>query len=62
MLIYNKKFSVTPLTTHIPIKYVAKITKKKIYNNVLSINKFYNKVLKKKLKLAILASTHIVKQ
>ena len=53
MLIYNKKFSVTPLTTHIPIKYVAKkITKKKIYNNVLSINKFYNKVLKKKLKLA----------
>tara|TARA_B100000123_G_C25697054_1_gene413571 strand:- start:263 stop:1225 length:963 start_codon:yes stop_codon:yes gene_type:complete len=55
MLIYNKKFSVTPLTTHIPIKYVAKkITKKKIYNNVLSINKFYNKVLKKKLKLAIL--------
>ena len=55
MLIYNKKFSVTPLTTHIPIKYVAKkIIKKKIYNNVLSINKFYNKVLKKKLKLAIL--------
>ena len=30
MLIYNEKLSVTPLTTHIPIKYVAKKIKKKI--------------------------------
>ena len=25
MLIYNKKFSVSPLTTHVPLKYVTKI-------------------------------------
>ena len=30
MLIYNENLSVSPLTTHIPIKYVSKkITKKK---------------------------------
>ena len=32
MLIYNKKLSVSPITTHIPIKYVTKkINKKKNY-------------------------------
>ncbi len=55
MLIYNKKFSVTPLTTHVPIKYVTKkITKKKIYNNILSLNRFYSKVLKRKIAVAVL--------
>ena len=40
MLIYNKKISVSPLTTHIPIKFVAKnVTKTKIINNV---TKFIN--------------------
>ena len=24
MIIYNKKLSVSPITTHIPIKYIAK--------------------------------------
>ena len=55
MLIYNESFSVTPLTTHIPLKYVnKKITQNKINENVVRINDFYNKKLKKKIKLAIL--------
>ena len=29
MLIYNKKMSVSPITTHIPIKYVSKKINKK---------------------------------
>ena len=55
MLIYNDKLSVSPLTTHIPIKYVTKnITKNKILNNVLKINKFYKQILKNKVKFALL--------
>ena len=30
MLIYNNKLSVSPLTTHIPLKYVEKISKKRL--------------------------------
>ncbi len=42
MLIYNKDLSVSPLTTHVPIKYVSKkIKKKKIFDNVKLINNFY---------------------
>ena len=55
MLIYNSKISVSPLTTHIPIKYVAKrISKTKIVNNVLNLNNFYINILKKKARFAIL--------
>lgn len=55
MLIYNEKLSVSPITTHLPIKNVAKnITKKKIINSVLEINEFYKKIKKKKPKIAIL--------
>ena len=55
MLIYNENLSVSPLTTHIPIKYVSKkITKKKIINNILTIDKFYKKYLGKKAKFAVL--------
>ena len=55
MLIYNEKLSVSPITTHIPIKNVAKnITKKKIINSVQEINEFYKKIIKKKPKIAIL--------
>ncbi len=55
MLIYNDKMSVSPLTTHLPIKHVAKnITKKKIINNVKQIKKFYENLLKKKPKIAVL--------
>ena len=55
MLIYNDKLSVSPLTTHIPIKFVAKkITSEKIYNNVINLNKFYKTILKRKSKIAVL--------
>ena len=55
MLIYNEKFSVSPLTTHIPIKHVVKkISKEKIIKNVLKIHKFYKSKLKKNPKFAIL--------
>ena len=55
MLIYNNTLSVSPLTTHIPIKYVAKkIEKKKIYENLCNINQFYKDVLRKKMKCAVL--------
>ncbi len=54
MLIYNKKLSVSPLTTHIPISKVSKeITKKKIIYKIIEIDKFYKKVLKKKAKIAV---------
>ncbi len=55
MLIYNNTLSVSPLTTHIPLKNVSKkISKKKIINCVIKLNNFYSKVLKKKAKFAIL--------
>ena len=55
MLIYNEKLSVSPITTHIPLKYVAKqISKKKIVNNILKINNYYKEILKKKTSFAIL--------
>ena len=50
MLIYNEKISVSPITTHIPIKNVAKnINKKKIINTAIEVNKFYKKIIKKNL-------------
>ncbi len=55
MLIYNEKLSVSPITTHLPLKYVSKsITKKKIINNLKRINNFYKKYLNKKPKVAVL--------
>ncbi len=55
MLIYNKKFSVSPITTHIPIKNVAKnISKKKIISNILNIDNFYKKRLKTKPLIGVL--------
>ena len=55
MLIYNKQLAVTPLTTHIPIKYVAKnIKKNKIISTASKINEFYKSKLKIKPKIAIL--------
>ena len=55
MLIYNSKFSVSPLTTHIPIKSVSrKVNKKKIINNVIKINNFYKNILNKKAKFAVM--------
>ena len=44
MLIFNKKLSVCPITTHLPLKLVSKkITKKNIINKVSLINNFYKK-------------------
>ena len=55
MLIYNNKFSVSPITTHIPIKKVVRnITKDKIQNKVIRLNNFYKKVFKKKIAIAVL--------
>ncbi len=55
MLIYNEKFSVSPLTTHIPIKYVTKkISKEKLIKNILKIREFYKNLLKKNVRFAIL--------
>ena len=42
MLIYNKRLSVCPVTTHLPLKSVSKkITQKKIIEKVFLINSFY---------------------
>ena len=55
MLIYNKRLSVSPITTHIPIKDVnKKINQKNIINNVSIINNFYLKNIKTKPKFALL--------
>ena len=55
MIIYNKQLSVSPITTHIPIKFVnKKITKKNIKDKIKLINNFYNKFLKKNPKIAVL--------
>ena len=54
MLIYNNKLSVSPVTTHLPLSEVKKnITTNKIIKNVLTINSFYKKKLKKKAKFAV---------
>ena len=55
MLIYNKKLSVCPITTHEPIKNVSKsINKKKIINKIKLIDEFYKKKLNIKAKIAVL--------
>ena len=55
MLIYNKKLSVAPITTHIPLNQVSsKIKKSKIIKKVKIINTFYKKIFNKKPNFAIL--------
>jgi len=54
MIIYNKSLSVSPLTTHLPLKYVSKkIKKNQIVNKVITINSFWQKRFNKKPKIAI---------
>ena len=54
MLIYNKSFAVSPLTTHIPIKKISnQISKRKIINHVFLIKRFYTSLLNKKIKIGI---------
>ena len=55
MLIFNKKLSVCPVTTHLPLKLVSKkINKKSIENKVVLIHKFYKQNLKKIPRIGIL--------
>ena len=54
MLIYNKNLSVSPITTHLPLKHVSKNIKKNlILEKVKLINSFFNENLKKKPNIAI---------
>ena len=54
MLIFNKKLSVSPLTTHLALKDVHKyVSKKKIYSHTKLIIDFYKKNFNKKPKIAI---------
>ena len=54
MLIYNKKLSVSPITTHLPLKDVSNsISREKIINHVEKIDNFLKKQLKKKPQIAI---------
>ena len=55
MLIYNKKLSVCPLTTHLPLKKVTKkINKKILSEKVFLINNFYKNFFKKTPKIGVL--------
>jgi 4-hydroxythreonine-4-phosphate dehydrogenase len=55
MLIYNKRLSVCPITTHLPLKFVAKyINKKKIIEKITLIDVFYKKNLGFKPRIALL--------
>ncbi len=55
MLIYNKKLSVCPVTTHLPLKLVAKkITKKEIKEKIVIVHQFYKKFLKFKPRIAVI--------
>jgi len=54
MIIYNKKLSVCPLTTHLPIKYVnKKINKLEIINKVKLINNFWKEKFGKQVKIGV---------
>jgi len=55
MMIYNNKFSVVPLTTHIKVKDISKnINKKLIILKLLSLNSCYKKIFNIKPKIGIL--------
>ena len=54
MLIYNKKLSVCPLTTHLPVKYISKrINEIEIINKVKLIDNFWKKKFGQKVKIGI---------
>ena len=55
MLLFNKNFSVCPLTTHIEIKKVdSQINKDKLVKTIRNISFFYKTIIKKKIKIVIL--------
>ena len=54
MIIYNKKLSVCPLTTHLPVKYISKrINKLEIIDKVKLIDNFWKEKFGKKIKIGI---------
>ncbi|MDA8706645.1 4-hydroxythreonine-4-phosphate dehydrogenase PdxA, partial [Candidatus Pelagibacter bacterium] len=54
MIIYNKKLSVCPMTTHLPIKDVSKkINELEIINKVKLIDKFWKDKFNKKVKIGV---------
>ena len=54
MLIFNKKLSVSPITTHVPINKITKqIKRKTIINKIENIDKFYKKFLGLKPNIAV---------
>ena len=53
MLIFNKKLSVSPITTHIPLSKVEQKIKKIIINKIHKINEFYKKIFGFKPNIAI---------
>ncbi len=55
MVIFNKKLSVCPVTTHLPIKLVPnRINKKNLCDKIILINNFYKQFISKKPSIAIL--------
>lgn len=55
MMIYNKKLSVVPITTHIEVSKITKNIKSNIIERKINVlNKFYINFLKKKPRIAIL--------
>ena len=55
MLIFNKKLSVCPLTTHLPLSLVSKkINKKDLKNKIILIHNFYKKFLNIKPRIGVL--------
>ena len=55
MLIYNKDLSVSPITTHLPLKFVSKkISKNSIIQKINLINHFFKNTLKKKPTIGVL--------
>ena len=55
MLIYNRNLSVSPITTHLPLKHVVKnINKKTIQEKIFLINEFYKNKLGIKPRIAVL--------
>ncbi len=55
MLIFNKELSVSPMTTHLPIKLISQnINKKNIINKIKLIDKFYRLNFKIKPKIGVI--------
>ncbi len=55
MLIWNEKFSVTPITTHIDIREISKkINKNLIINKIKTLNRFFKERFKRKPRIGIM--------